>query len=121
MTIRRWDQNDEFYTPERCYITELQNKDTDEACSIARARVISGVTTKLHALRDTTERYVILEGQGAVEIDGCDPITVSPFDVVNIPAGVSQKITNTGSSDLIFLCICTPRFRRENYLDLENP
>ena len=120
MTICKWPQDDEFYTPERCYITELQNKDTDEACSIARARVVPGVTTKLHALRDTTERYVILEGQGAVEIDGCGPITVSAFDVVNIPAGVSQKITNTGTSDLSFLCVCTPRFRRENYLDLQD-
>ena len=120
MTICRWDQGDEFYTPERCYITELQNKDSDEACSIARARVIPGVTTKLHALRDTTERYVILEGQGAVEIDGGPPITVLSFDVVNIPPGVSQRITNTGSSDLIFLCVCTPRFRLENYLDLHN-
>ena len=120
MTICRWDRDDEFYTAERCYITELQNKDTDAACSIARARVVPGVTTHLHALRDTTERYVILEGQGAVEIDGCDPITVLPFDVVNIPPGVSQRITNTGSSDLIFLCVCTPRFRRENYLDFQN-
>ena len=121
MTVCRWDQGNEFYTPERCYITELQNEDTDKACSIARARVLPGVTARLHALRDITERYVILEGQGAVEIDGCGPITVSPFDVVNIPAGVSQRITNTGSSDLIFLCICTPRFRAESYLDLESP
>jgi len=120
MTICRWDQDGEFYTPERCYITELQNKDTDPACSIARARVRPGVTTRLHALRGTTERYVILEGQGAVEIDGRGPVTVSPLDVVHIPPGVSQRITNKGSSDLIFLCICTPRFQRENYLDLEN-
>jgi len=120
MTICRWHPDDEFHTPERCYITELQNKDTDPACSIARARVLPGVTTRLHALRGTTERYVILAGQGAVEIDGSGPVTVSPFDIVNIPSGISQRITNTGSSDLIFLCICTPRFQRENYLDLEN-
>ena len=36
-----------------------------------------------------------------------------------MPANVSQKITNTGDSDLIFPCICTPRFEPSCYLDLE--
>jgi mannose-6-phosphate isomerase-like protein (cupin superfamily) len=28
---------------------------------------------------------------------------------------VAQRVTNTGEEDLVFLAICTPRFRPENY------
>jgi mannose-6-phosphate isomerase-like protein (cupin superfamily) len=109
----------EFYTDERCWIAELHNRDSDAGCSIARARVQPGITTQLHALRDTIERYVVLEGEGRVEIEGGAPLVVAPLDVISIPAGASQRITNTGMTDLIFLCVCTPRFRREHYQSME--
>jgi mannose-6-phosphate isomerase-like protein (cupin superfamily) len=35
---------------------------------------------------------------------------VRPGDVVVIPAGVAQSIANTSARDLVFYCICTPRF-----------
>ena len=105
----------EFPTGERCYIIEMHNNPDDEGCSIARARVKPGITTQLHALHGTIERYVILEGEGSVEIGGSEPAVVRALDVVFIPAGASQRIANTGHSDLIFLCVCTPRFRPERY------
>ena len=108
----------EHYTPERCFINELYQSRENEECSIARARVTSGATTKLHALQGIDERYVILEGEGLVEVDGKPPEPVSYLDVITIPAGKPQRITNTGRSDLIFLCVCTPRFRPECYMDL---
>ena len=43
-----------------------------------------------------------------------DVIALKPRVVV-ILAGVSQSIANTGSGDLIFYCICTPRFTPECY------
>lgn len=109
----------EFYTDERCHIIEIHQRSDDEACSIARARVLPGTTTQLHALRGIDERYVILEGEGCVEVDGGVPQPVKPLDVVAIPAGKSQRITNSGRTDLVFLCVCTPRFRVEAYLNLE--
>ena len=109
----------EFYSGERCHILELHNSDRDAGCSIARARVEPGVSTRLHSVRGTSERYVILAGQGSVEVDGQAAVAVGPLAVVNIPAGVPQRITNTGTRDLVFLCICTPRFEMRNYLDLE--
>ena len=78
-----------------------------------------GVSTRLHGLSDTVERYVIIDGTGEVEIGGEPPVRVQPMDVVTIPAGVSQRISNTGAGDLVFLCICTPRFLQDNYVDLE--
>jgi oxalate decarboxylase/phosphoglucose isomerase-like protein (cupin superfamily) len=39
--------------------------------------------------------------------------------VVQIPPGCRQRITNTGSRDLLFLVVCTPRFTLTAYRDLE--
>jgi mannose-6-phosphate isomerase-like protein (cupin superfamily) len=119
-TIYRFIPESEFYTEERCYIVELANIPSDETCSIARARVEPGVTTCLHAVLDTVERYVILQGEGEVEIGGNSAVLVGPLDVVRIPLNAPQRIRNVGQTDLIFLAICTPRFKREAYVDLEN-
>ncbi|PTN36931.1 cupin domain-containing protein [Desulfonatronum sp. SC1] len=111
---------DEYFFEERCFISEWWNSDRDEDVSVARARVLPGVTTRLHRLRGIMERYIILEGQGLVEIDGRPADTVKPGDVVLIPPGVSQRISNPGISDLLFLVVCTPRFVPEAYEDMES-
>lgn len=85
----------------------------------ARARVTPGVTTQFHPLRGTDERYVILEGEGLVQVGDASPAQVRPLDVVAVIAGTPQRITNVGKADLVFLCVCTPRFRKETYLNLE--
>ena len=118
--VRKYNLNAQFSTPEHCDINELFNHSIDSDCSIARARVAPGVTTQLHAVKNTLERYVILEGEGMVFIDTMPPEQVGYLDVVSIPAGVAQKIQNCGTSDLIFLCICTPRFEQKNYQNLES-
>ena len=113
--ISRNHATSENYFEERCYITEWWNSPRDEEASIARARVEPGVTTRMHRLKGVTERYVILEGAGRVEVGTLPPEAVGPGDVVVIPPGVSQQITNTGPSDLVFLAICTPRFTPDVY------
>ncbi|MFW5970221.1 MAG: cupin domain-containing protein [Halofilum sp. (in: g-proteobacteria)] len=123
MKDRRIVHNDatpEYYFEERCHITEWWNTAADEAVSIARARVEPGVTTRLHRLRGVTERYVILEGAGRVTVADGAPETVGPGAVVVIPPDASQRIANTGATDLVFLAICTPRFRPEIYEDAED-
>lgn len=117
-TIRP-DPDEEFYTEERCHILEMSNSADDEALSIARARVEPGVTTALHKVIETAERYVILAGEGIVDIEGLEPWSVQVGDVVLIAPGAEQRITNTGPDDLVFLALCTPRFRQENYVSTE--
>ena len=114
-----YDDNATFSTDERCDINELFNSDNDEACSITRATVATGLSTQLHALKNTIERYVILQGQAEVEINHQAARQVNHLDVINIKAGQAQKISNTGTEPLVFLCICTPRFKAENYINLE--
>jgi mannose-6-phosphate isomerase-like protein (cupin superfamily) len=119
VVISKYLPDTEFLTPERCHIVEIHNCSDDQSCSIVRARVMRGVTTQLHALQGIAERYVIIEGEGSVEIGGGSPSLVKPLDIVSIDAGAAQRITNTGNTDLVFLCICTPRFDRSSYMNLE--
>ncbi|MBT8435864.1 MAG: cupin domain-containing protein [Gammaproteobacteria bacterium] len=109
----------EFETSERCHITEVANDPGDEFVSIARARVEPGVTTAWHKLDRISERYIIVSGQGRVEVHGLEPVDVLPGDVVRIPADVAQRITSTGKEDLIFYAVCAPPFRQDSYISLE--
>jgi mannose-6-phosphate isomerase-like protein (cupin superfamily) len=109
----------EAWFEEGCWISEWWNSPDDAALSVARARVPAGGTTRWHRLRDIVERYVVLEGRGVVEVGEAAPREVGRGDVVLIPAGVPQRIANRGAEDLVFLAICTPRFDRRAYEDLE--
>jgi mannose-6-phosphate isomerase-like protein (cupin superfamily) len=118
-TIKKTDSGDEYFFEEGCYIVEQSNSIDDPDLSIARARVPVGVTTRWHCLQDTVERYLIQAGTGAVAMGKLSPQQVGPGDVVIIPAGVAQRISNTGTSDLVFTALCTPRFVPSAYRDLE--
>jgi mannose-6-phosphate isomerase-like protein (cupin superfamily) len=109
-------QPPEYFTPERCYIAENHS---DPAVSIARATVKSGVTTKAHHLKGVQEIYIVTNGKGLVTVGSFQPKKVTAGDVVVIPPLTSQKITNIGEIDLIFYCVCTPRFTEDCYVDEE--
>lgn len=117
--VKKADQAAEFETSERCHITEVANDPGDEFVSIARARVEPGVTTAWHKLDNISERYIIVSGQGRVEIGELQPVEVLEGDVVRIPANIPQRITNTGQADLIFFAVCAPPFEQRRYVNLE--
>ena len=118
--IKHQDISKEFFTPEKCYITELSNTPESPDVSISRARVRPGVTTRWHRLRETTERYYILSGRGRVEVGDLPPHEVNAGDIVLIPPMCTQRINNIGPEDLVFLAICTPRFSNDAYEDIED-
>jgi mannose-6-phosphate isomerase-like protein (cupin superfamily) len=107
----------EYFTPEGCFIFEnwglVSAKDPN--VSIARARVKPGAATTRHHLEGIQEIYLITQGKGKVEVGILPVSNVAKGDVVVIPAGISQKIENTGKTDLIFYCICTPAFEEKYY------
>lgn len=119
-TIKPFRPATEHVIDEGCHIVEMLQADDDPLLSIARARVEPGATTRWHRLAGTSERYVISAGQGLVEIGELAPQAVGPGDVVLIPPGCRQRITNTGPGDLLFLAICTPPFQAANYQDVED-
>jgi len=108
----------EFATRERCFITEILNDPRAPQVSLARCRVEPGVTTELHSL-SVDEVYLVTAGRGIMEVGGGAPFEVAPGDAVTIPAGVSQRIRNPGPGELLFDCLCTPRFTPETYRALE--
>lgn len=118
--IVRKDIDAGFPTPEGCIITELWKTEDDPGVSIARAKLLPGTSTALHCLSKIDERYVILEGRGRVKVGDLPETVVEPGHVIAIPSDVPQKIENIGDIDLIFLCICTPRFEYSSYIDLES-
>ena len=119
-SLIRSDDKNEFYTKEKCHILELLNSNSNKPFSLARARIEPRTTTRWHRLKDTEEHYVILSGEGNMEIDHLQSYPVTKGDIVTIPANTSQRITNTSdASDLIFYAICSPAFKDENYIDME--
>ena len=112
------EESTEYYTTERCHIIEIMNQDGIDF-SVARARVAPGVATALHSLKGTNEAYYILSGQGRVRYGNHEEREVGPTDIVLYNPDTPQSITNTGETDLIFLCVCVPRFRKEVYVNLD--
>ena len=123
MTIPDWllpaTDNAEFFTDERCYIQELLNTEQSPDVSVAIARVEPGVTTQLHCLTGVSETYILSQGTGVVEVNH-ERCPVATGDKIFIPADVPQRITNTGRTDLLFYCVCTPRFEPTCYVNLED-
>jgi mannose-6-phosphate isomerase-like protein (cupin superfamily) len=95
------------------------NDSEEEKLSVAIARGEPGVTTAWHVLRDVDERYLMISCTGLVEVDEDQPVVVTTGDVVQIPAGSRQRITNTGPDDLKFFAVCSPRFTPDCYIALE--
>ncbi len=108
---------DEYWLGERIYVRELMNSPDEPELSLARCRVPVGVTTQLHSL-SILEWYILECGTGRVEIDG-QIVTMRTGDCVRIEPGQSQRITNTGETDLVFQSICRPRFTPDSYTNLE--
>jgi len=117
-TIVKADNVKEYYTPERCYVAENYGS-SDGKVSIAIARVKLGVTTVAHHLEGIEEIYIITQGKGIMEVNGVPPQEVTVGDVIVIPDGTSQCIKNVGDCDLVFYCVCTPRFVQECYFSDE--
>ena len=121
MFIRRLKDCPEFIAGDNCRLREILHPGKAVLAlrySLAHAVVAPGQTTWLHALR-TSEVYYILSGRGTMRIDG-EEATVQPGDTVYIPPKARQQIMNTGSGDLLFLCIVDPAWRTEDEEVVEN-
>ncbi len=115
MFIRRLNDCPEFTAGDNCRLREILHPDKtalELRYSLAHAVVAPGQTTRLHALR-TSEVYYILSGEGIMKIDG-EQAKVGQGDTVYIPPQAQQQITNSGSTDLLFLCIVDPAWRKED-------
>jgi len=80
--------------------------------SLAHAKVLPGGATLLHSL-SSSEAYIIISGSGRMRIED-EEKDVEAGQVVYIPPDAKQKITNTGDGDLVFYCVVSPPWKKEN-------
>jgi len=85
--------------------------------SLACAKVLPRQKTRLHKLK-TSEVYYIIEGRGLMHINE-ETCEVGPHCAIYIPPDSKQYIENTGDSNLKFLCIVDPAWRRQEEEILE--
>ena len=81
--------------------------------SIAHAIVKPGNSSMPHRFFEASEVYYILQGSGIMHIDD-ESAEVVPGDVVYVPPKGVQYIENTGTSDLVFLCMVYPSWFPES-------
>ena len=115
MFIRELKDCEEFVAGDNCMLREILHPDKDTVAlrySLAHAVVKQGDTTWPHRLR-TSEVYYILEGEGMMHIND-DSAPVRPGSTVYIPPLAKQSITNSGKTDLRFICIVDPAWRKED-------
>ena len=80
--------------------------------SLAHARVQPGNMSYKHKLT-SSEIYYILEGVGEMHIDD-ESEEVLPGQAIYIHPEAVQYIKNTGTGDLVFLCIVDPAWKSED-------
>lgn len=87
--------------------------------SLAHALLRPGEGSLKHVLA-TVEVYYFLSGSGRMHV-GDEASCVGEGVTVVVPAGSVQWVENTGSSDLMFLCIVYPAWQSEDEHVLEAP
>jgi mannose-6-phosphate isomerase-like protein (cupin superfamily) len=81
--------------------------------SLARAIVNPGQITQNHKLKTSSEVFYILQGEGVIQIEN-EEKAVFPGQVIYIPPDARQCIRNTGTADLIFLCLVSPPWDKDD-------
>jgi len=83
----------------------------DDVASVAFGWVTADPTRRkpAHYHKETTEWIFVVEGQGAIEVDGAShPITRG--DWIRIDPGEEHAFRNENDESLVVVCICTPCF-----------
>jgi len=117
-------------------------RDNNTARSVAISCIKKGETNNLFLHPDTTETYYILKGEATIEYSSngkvdynVTTVTTKPYHVVGdnkntyrklvVPSGkyitvyngTTQRITNSGDTDLQILVICCPPWQKSDHLE----
>jgi len=115
MIIKRLNECKQFISQDKAILRELLHRNKGDfkfRYSLAHAVVKPGKCTKPHRLK-TSEVYYILRGSGLMHV-GKETSKVNSECAVYIPPHSVQYIKNIGNSDLVFLCIVDPAWRKED-------
>ena len=117
MQVRSREDADAFTTKDGSTIRELLGTQHGAANqSLAEATLEPGQATQRHYHAHSEELYVLLEGEGEMEVDGTRS-RVGPGDAILIPPGSRHQIT-AADALLRFLCCCAPPYSHDDtYFD----
>ncbi len=80
--------------------------------SLAESTLTAGQATDRHYHRVAEEIYLMLDGEGAMEVDS-EQCVLRADEAVLIPAGAWHQIV-AGPSGARFLCTCVPAYRHDD-------
>jgi mannose-6-phosphate isomerase-like protein (cupin superfamily) len=83
-----------------------------ERQSLAEASLAAGRATERHYHRLAEEIYLVLDGDGVMELDD-DERAVGPGDAILIPPAAWHRIT-AGDAGIRFLCCCSPPYSHDD-------
>jgi mannose-6-phosphate isomerase-like protein (cupin superfamily) len=108
--IRSRDRAAAFTTLDGSTIRVLLDSSSGGAAnqSLAEAELAPGQETQRHYHARSEELYVLLEGDGELEVDG-ERANVGPEDAVLISPGAWHRI-RAGDQGARFLCCCAPPY-----------
>jgi mannose-6-phosphate isomerase-like protein (cupin superfamily) len=115
MLIKNLSKCEEFTAGDDTILRELLHPDKEDLrlrYSLAHATLKPKKKSYKHKLK-TSEVYYILEGSGLMHI-GDESKEVKPGDAVYIPPNLVQYIENKGKTDLKFICIVDPAWRKQD-------
>jgi mannose-6-phosphate isomerase-like protein (cupin superfamily) len=120
MDIINRNQTEAFTTADGSTIRELlaHRNSSIRNQSLAEAVLAPGQSTAAHYHPRAEEIYYLLSGQGLMTI-GDESREVTPGDAIAIPPASPHTILNTGSEDLVFLCMCAPGYEHEDTVLIE--
>ncbi len=95
-----------FTTRDGSTIRELHHT---PAQSLAEATLEPAQATERHYHERSEEIYLVTKGSGELEVDG-ETRRIRPGDAILIPPGAWHTLENNGTSELIFLCMCSPPY-----------
>jgi len=104
----------EFVAGDKTHLKEVLHPKNDNInlnFSLAHAKIKVGASSLPHQLLHS-ETYFFLNGTGQMFI-GNERCEVEKGDTVYVPPKTDQYVKNTGSEDLIFLCIVSPPWSEE--------
>lgn len=115
MFVKHLEDCQEFIAGDGSILREVlhpEKADLQIRYSLAFAKLAPGQKTKPHRLK-SSEVYYVIEGRALMHIDeqSCE---VGAQCAVYIPPDSAQYIENMGNTDLKFLCIVDPAWRRED-------
>ena len=116
MLIKTLQDCKEFIAGDNTILRELLHPDKEDlklGYSLAHAVVKPTETSLWHKLKTSSEVYYILEGEGIMYIDN-ESKQVYAGQTIYIPPNAKQRIKNTGKTDLKFLCIVDPAWKKED-------